>query len=93
MLWDYRGKLTKDKMSTGPKHINCRNWECGVIVSIESSSAGISNGDNPASLALKKHEGEQSYPSMHVFDGKIPVPMEIPGEGYGAQEPWYYNEN
>ncbi|RDW70203.1 hypothetical protein BP5796_08600 [Coleophoma crateriformis] len=87
------GKLTKDKMSSGPKHINCRNWECGVILPVGSKFTAIPNHGGAVSLALQQHEGEQGFPSMDIFDGNIPVPMEVPGETYGAQEPWYYNEN
>lgn len=27
-----------------------------------------------------------------VFGGHVPVPMVVPGDEYGTQRPWFYNE-
>ncbi|CZR59989.1 uncharacterized protein PAC_09884 [Phialocephala subalpina] len=78
-----RGKLVKDRTSKQPK-LNCRNWECGVLVSASGST-----------LTRKPSEGEEGGQSlgMEVFDGVVPVPMLTPGEPYGARKPWYFAQH
>ncbi|KAI0901612.1 phospholipase D/nuclease [Annulohypoxylon nitens] len=74
------GRLTKERGSGSPK-ITCRNWECGVIVPISSQNSS-------------QKETQASDPS--AFDDTIPVPIEIPGEAYGAtasKRPWFFLEN
>jgi len=29
---------------------------------------------------------------LEVFRGYVPIPMLVPGEGYGTRRPWFYNE-
>ncbi|OTA60229.1 phospholipase D/nuclease [Hypoxylon sp. EC38] len=74
------GRLVKERGTGNPK-LTCRNWECGVIVPISSQD---SNGDG-------SHQSSKSE-----FQNIIPVPMEIPGEGYGAtksKRPWFFLED
>ena len=44
------GKLTKDRAAKEPK-LNCRNWECGVVVPVRRSVPNNGEGD------LKKFDG------------------------------------
>ncbi|KAI1454946.1 phospholipase D/nuclease [Annulohypoxylon moriforme] len=65
---------------TGNPKITCRNWECGVIV--------------PKSSRDSSEESRSSNPSD--FSTTIPVPIQIPGEAYGAtasKRPWFFLEN
>ncbi len=74
----------RDKTSKEMK-INLRNWECGVLISIPRSLA-------PAGEAADRVAGVGDRLDMSVFDGRIPVPMIVPGEEYGVRRPWFYNE-
>jgi hypothetical protein len=67
----YRGKLTKDR-TTGKPKITCRNWECGVVVPVRSSLGHVA-----------VVEGSED---MSIFQGEVPVPMQVPGEPYVAIE-------
>jgi hypothetical protein len=71
-----RGRLVKDRSSKGPK-LNCRNWECGVVIPVsEPSVAGriVSTED------------------MEIFEGHVPVPMQLPGGHYEEKVPWFFME-
>lgn len=71
------GKLVKDRATKSPK-LNCRNWECGVVIparrwaDVEEHGKGVGNG-------------------LGEFRD-IPVPMQYPGEEYGDKRPWFYSE-
>ncbi|KAI1412987.1 phospholipase D/nuclease [Hypoxylon sp. FL1857] len=74
------GRLVKERGTGNPK-LTCRNWECGVIVPVSSQDS-----NQPGS--------QHSSPSD--FNGIIPVPMEVPGEAYGAtssKRPWLFLED
>ena len=79
-----RGRLVKDRATSKPK-LNCRNWECGVVIPL----APLPTGSNQA-----LPEGE--HPRMlDILHGHIPVPIELPGVAYGSggtQRPWFFNE-
>jgi len=66
----------KDRTSKDPK-LNCRNWECGVVIPIPGPSTASQMADA---------EG------IGVFKGHVPVPMQVPGEHYGAKMPWFFME-
>lgn len=75
------GKLVKDRQARIPK-LNCRNWECGVIVPIKkfsSISSGNMSGKNFGSLSVFEQVG-------------VPIPMEYPGQDYGKRKPWFFME-
>ncbi|MCJ1400406.1 hypothetical protein MMC11_003611 [Xylographa trunciseda] len=72
------GKLVQDKGTKAPK-LNCRNWECGVIVPVRAPQQAV-NGDSPIESGLG------------VFKGIIPIPMTYPGEVMKDRQPWYYAE-
>ncbi|KAI9832074.1 MAG: hypothetical protein M1826_002402 [Phylliscum demangeonii] len=67
------GRLSLDRTTKAPK-MNCRNWECGVVIPVSSTAAGADVG-------------------MDVFSGLVPVPMRVPGRGYGSQLPWFGSEH
>lgn len=83
-----RGRLVQDRTSTiksnpKPPKLNCRNWECGVIV--------------PVSESEKKPDDEvkEGGGMLDVFRGTVPVPMSVPGkkyEGDARLKPWYFME-
>ncbi|KAL7945716.1 tyrosyl-DNA phosphodiesterase I [Trichoderma barbatum] len=69
------GRLSRDK-STGGIKMNCRNWECGVIIPVPESKTV---DKTPASA------------DMAMFAGTVPVPMQVPGPAYGSNDqPWLY---
>ncbi|KIM95009.1 hypothetical protein OIDMADRAFT_134826 [Oidiodendron maius Zn] len=78
------GRLVKDK-STKELKLNCRNWECGVIVSGLAATSG---------RAFTKQSGiyQQALAGVELFGEHVPVPMVVPGEEYGTRRPWFYNE-
>ncbi|MCJ1434056.1 hypothetical protein MMC27_003422 [Xylographa pallens] len=74
------GKLVQDKVTNAPK-LNCRNWECGVIIPVRASP-----------LAAKSNDEVPGENNLRVFDGKVPVPIQYPGEEIKDRKPWYYAE-
>lgn len=65
--------------------MSCRNWECGVLVPVTSPR----QSDPRANV-----EG-----GLGVFKGKIPVPVELPGEAFSEattqptkqqRQPWFF---
>ena len=79
----YRGQLVRDKKTGEPKHIRCRNWECGVVYPVP----------NPQTLGggSAVHEHSHRAIGMEIFHGHVPVPMTVPAEGYEGKEPWFFN--
>ncbi|KAI9826233.1 MAG: hypothetical protein M1819_007400 [Sarea resinae] len=71
------GRLVKDRATKSPK-LNCRNWECGVIIPIPEVSERL---------------GQDETPSMDIFNGHVPMPLNFPGKPYGARKPWFYTES
>ena len=76
------GRLTKDRVSKAPK-LNCRNWECGVLLPLKGASSKVLGHD----------EGAGPSDDLAMFEGTVPVPMMYPGEEYGVKEPWYPGED
>ncbi|PGG98868.1 hypothetical protein AJ80_09450 [Polytolypa hystricis UAMH7299] len=80
------GRLVVDRSTTQPK-LNCRNWECGVLIPIRKplspDTAEMSGGSAP------KASGD----TFQVFNDWVPVPMRVPGPEYGTgKQPWFYME-
>lgn len=76
------GRLVKDRTTKETK-LNCRNWECGVLVSFPTDRT-------PDQTARARDTQNSSSPD--TFRNMIPVPMIVPGEKYGAKRPWFYEE-
>ncbi|PKK46236.1 hypothetical protein CI102_8820 [Trichoderma harzianum] len=71
------GRLSRDK-STGGIKMNCRNWECGVIIPVPESKA-------------KTVDKIRASADMAMFAGTVPVPMQVPGPAYASNDqPWLY---
>ncbi|KAI1338069.1 tyrosyl-DNA phosphodiesterase-domain-containing protein [Xylariaceae sp. FL0016] len=72
------GRLVKNK-ATGQPKLNCRNWECGVLIPVPGEDGPTERGE--ADLVASRTS--------------IPVPMVTPGEAYGAdgsKRPWLFLE-
>lgn len=71
-------------MTKGPR-LNCRNWECGVLVPLTRASK--------PSEAFGHDQGSGSCRGdLAIFEDSVPVPMKYPGEEYGMKEPWFQGE-
>ncbi|OJJ43749.1 hypothetical protein ASPZODRAFT_73516 [Penicilliopsis zonata CBS 506.65] len=73
------GRLVSDRSTKQPK-LNCRNWECGVLVPVgkETPARDTQTIDTPADDLVG------------VFEGTVPVPMVIPGRRFeGGIRPWF----
>ncbi|KAJ5484949.1 hypothetical protein N7539_004937 [Penicillium diatomitis] len=90
------GKLVKDRSSGHPK-LNCRNWECGVIVpvtaaSTESASSVIDTKGAVSDTISKSQFEAQSLP-VKVFHDTVPVPLKIPGADLTeSRPPWFFHD-
>ncbi|KEF58082.1 uncharacterized protein A1O9_06005 [Exophiala aquamarina CBS 119918] len=80
MYTSCRGRLVQDK-STGTPKLNCRNWECGVIVPVEEEGEDMKSSTNSSG------EG-----ALVVMGRVVPVPMEHPGKSFEGRKPWLFSE-
>jgi hypothetical protein len=78
-----RGKLVLDRATKSPK-INCKNWECGVILPVPATNLGQTLSGKPVE--------QKGPPDMAVFRGVVPVPMQTPGEPMADKQPWFFME-
>ena len=87
----WRGRLVQDRSAKAPK-LNCRNWECGVVVPVLGQGEGrVLGGDEANAETGSKAVDTESPTALNVFDGTVPVPMILPGKRYGgARKPWYF---
>ncbi|GFG02590.1 tyrosyl-DNA phosphodiesterase 1 [Aspergillus udagawae] len=80
------GRLVQDQTTKQPK-LNCRNWECGVLVPVldrADSSDKVSNNNSGKGA-------NESADMLDVFRGTVPVPMTVPGQRYGpGLKPWFF---
>ena len=76
------GKVVVDRKLKREK-LNCRNWECGVLVPVRRRRRDQNE-------SLKATENAVGDPGLvDVFQGVVPVPMEYPAEEYGGRKPWF----
>ncbi|KAE9374473.1 phospholipase D/nuclease [Stipitochalara longipes BDJ] len=75
------GRLVKDNTTKKPK-MNIRNWECGVVIPVPAQ---------PTTAMTDGRDDFASGPDMSVFDGRLPVPMIVPGEEYQNRTPWFFS--
>lgn len=93
-----RGRLVQDRTTKSPK-LNCRNWECGVVIPVLESPSSSSEdrpddkGKTPTPTTNLTGQ-QESRTALDIFRGTIPVPMVIPGRKYEGSElrPWYFLE-
>lgn len=83
------GRLVKDRSTKQPK-LNCRNWECGVVIPVRSSAA--LEPLVATTFANGPQETTQEQYLDSTFDGVVPVPMVTPGAEYGENGPWFFME-
>lgn len=86
-----RGRLVKDA-STKQMKMNCRNWECGVIVPIIKEKTKT---DDQKKEHNKKAAKENSTPAAplpaEVFSDTIPTPMRLPAVPLSQErKPFFY---
>lgn len=90
-----RGRLVKDKITKQPK-LNIRNWECGVVIPVMQARSSSMSSKEVDDRENAVHGGSAGFnagrPGMEIFDGRVPVPMVVPGEEYGTKRPWFYAE-
>ncbi|KAJ5980061.1 hypothetical protein N7481_007359 [Penicillium waksmanii] len=80
------GRLVKDR-ATGEPKLNCRNWECGVLVPVTSETSTTTK----AKAASNSLESGSEHRELSLFNGTIPVPMKLPAESLRAErEPWFF---
>ncbi|KAJ5768877.1 hypothetical protein N7520_003436 [Penicillium odoratum] len=79
------GRLVKDRQTNRPK-LNCRNWECGVLVPVTTKA--------PQSLQDAELRDSRPQPRdlpAEIFENTIPVPMIIPAPSLDDQlKPWFF---
>ncbi len=87
------GRLVKDRGTKTPK-LNCRNWECGVVVPlrrmmVDYSTLPESGGDG---VLVKGGNGKAVMEEgLKAFEHMMPVPMLFPGREYGdGDRPWFF---
>lgn len=91
-----RGKLVMDRSTKSPK-LNVKNWECGVLIPVIASKARadeISTGTiQSGGMEQKLATATTATPPVPitVFNGVVPVPMEVPAKRIAAgRTPWFY---
>ncbi|PYI25680.1 tyrosyl-DNA phosphodiesterase [Aspergillus indologenus CBS 114.80] len=91
------GRLVLDRTTKQPK-LNCRNWECGVLVPVlenprtKSDAGGNSSSSSSSSTSSSASSAQAPPPTrndegtggglMGLFAGTVPVPMRVPGRYY-----------
>lgn len=84
------GKVFFNKKK-GEVKINCRNWECGVVLPVPEDAVlkfrGL-KGDK----AISENKDEGDLVSMDIFKEVFDLPFCVPGERYGSKKPWYFRE-
>jgi Tyrosyl-DNA phosphodiesterase len=78
----HRGRLVQDKLTKRPK-LNCRNWECGVVVPIQRKKEhGSDSSQEDSSTAC----------ALQGLATSVPIPMQWPSEPYeeAKRRPWFF---
>ncbi|OKP14923.1 hypothetical protein PENSUB_5083 [Penicillium subrubescens] len=88
------GRLIKDR-STGQPKLNCRNWECGVLVPvITPGGRAYSQASDANTTTLDTATATQSRPQQlnaDIFQDTVPVPMKLPGADLTeSRPPWFF---
>lgn len=73
-----RGRLVQDKSTKKPK-LNCRNWECGVIIPVPAKSN--------TSSRMRDMDDHQDA-NLGAFGHLVPVPMRYPSDSVEGMKPW-----
>ena len=75
--------MVQDKATKQPK-LNCRNWECGVVIP-------VANGVSEQGLEDFR-EDSPKMDSLDVFATIAPIPVKWPAESLEAAKraPWFF---
>ncbi|KAE8372877.1 tyrosyl-DNA phosphodiesterase-domain-containing protein [Aspergillus bertholletiae] len=78
------GRVVQERATKEPK-LNCRNWECGVLIPVINNDAVLEQDNSPNS---------ESGIMLDIFKGIMPVPMRLPAPQYGPnRRPWFNSES
>ncbi|CEJ59480.1 hypothetical protein PMG11_08104 [Penicillium brasilianum] len=88
------GRLVKDR-TTGQPKLNCRNWECGVLVPvITPGGRANSQASDATSATIDAAPKSQLQPQQlltQIFQDTVPVPMKLPGGDLTeSRAPWFF---
>ncbi|KAJ5147845.1 hypothetical protein N7526_001197, partial [Penicillium atrosanguineum] len=81
------GRLVKDR-TTKEARLNCRNWECGVIVPITNPYEGIPQPKISSELSVQEQfaaidqDGQEKKFPISEINAFVPVPMKVPAKAY-----------
>ncbi|KAJ5936920.1 hypothetical protein N7466_003370 [Penicillium verhagenii] len=77
------GRLVKDRETKQPK-LNCRNWECGVLVPVISPATASTQDANIT-------DSQPKYLPAEIFAGTVPIPMVLPARPLSENnKPWFF---
>ena len=99
------GKLVYDKKEKAWK-INCRNWECGVLLPVPAEAlqssqpkvdqkledSGSETESESESLTTDAAIDADALVGMEVFNGLVDLPFEHPAHAFNGREPGYFQE-
>ncbi|CAH0043995.1 unnamed protein product [Clonostachys solani] len=91
------GRLVKDSKTGKPK-LNCRNWECGVVVPVLEANGKARPTKGASAVATSSagtEAGSRGSSNLgELFASTVPMPMLVPGRLYGPnEEPWFYADS
>ncbi|OAP57545.1 hypothetical protein AYL99_08283 [Fonsecaea erecta] len=75
------GRLVQDRTTKKPR-LNCRNWECGVIIPVPAMKG---NSDSFSVM-------DRGSAGLALFNHIVPVPMRLPSENLENQRPWTFSD-
>ncbi|OGM50341.1 putative tyrosyl-DNA phosphodiesterase [Aspergillus bombycis] len=79
------GRLVQERATKEPK-LNCRNWECGVLIPVLNREDAVSEQN--------KSPNDESGTMLDIFERVVPVPMRLPAPQYGPnRRPWFNSES
>ncbi|KAF3399761.1 Tyrosyl-DNA phosphodiesterase 1 [Penicillium rolfsii] len=88
------GRLIKDR-TTGQPKLNCRNWECGVLVPVVAPGGrACSQASDATTITLDTATASESKSQQlqaDIFQDTVPVPMKLPGADLTeSRPPWFF---
>jgi hypothetical protein len=84
------GNLSKNK-STNQIKLNCRNWECGVVIPANKSLVGQTQNTSTLADVLEGATTQDVNLNISsIFDRVAPLPMHFPSVEYGSGSPWFF---
>lgn len=83
-----RGRLVQDKATKKPK-LNCRNWECGVVIPIPTSFESLSAPTDLQAKFQRDSQISKTADHLDIFANTVPVPMRQSPRPMGSAKPWF----